>query len=195
MLQIIKKEDLLQLGKFAEKSANNLLSALETSKTRELWQLIHGLGIPQIGKQTAKDLEAEFRTLDAICNATEAQLVNMSGLGKTGATSIHNWFKQPENTEIINRLRESRLNFESNSKNLASGPLLGKIIVLTGSLPTLTRNQATELIEKLGGRISSSISKKTDYLLSGESAGSKYNKAIKLGIPVLSEQEFQSLIS
>ncbi len=194
-LYTLKKEDLLQLDKFAEKSANNLLSALETSKTGELWQLIHGLGIPQIGKQTAKDLEAEFKTLDAICNATEAQLVKMSGLGKTGATSIHNWFNQPENTKLINRLREYGLNFESNSKNLALGPLLGKIIVLTGSLPTLTRNQATELIEKAGGRTSSSVSKKTDYLLSGESAGSKYNKAIKLEIPVLSEEEFLSLLS
>lgn len=194
-LYTLKEEDLLKLDKFAEKSVSNLLTALEGSKKRELWQLIHGLGIPQIGKQTAKDLESEFKTLDKICNATLDQLVNMTGLGKTGATSIHNWFNQQENIEIINRLREYGLNFASSSKNTTSGPLLGKTLVLTGTLPSLNRNQATELIEKAGGRTSSSVSKKTDYLLSGESAGSKYNKAVKLGVTVLSEEDFLSLIS
>lgn len=194
-LYTLKEKELLTLDKFAEKSAGNLITALENSKTRELWQLVHGLGIPQIGKQTAKDLEAEFKELDNIRKATEARLIRMPGLGKTGASSIYQWFQQPENAELIDRLREYGLNFKSSSKDPASGPLLGKTVVLTGTLPTLNRNQATELIEKAGGRTSSSVSKKTDYLLSGESAGSKYNKAVKLGIPVLTEEQFLALIS
>ncbi|MBT64210.1 MAG: DNA ligase (NAD(+)) LigA [Puniceicoccaceae bacterium] len=194
-LYTLKKEDLLKLDKLAEKSANNLLKAIESSKTRELWQLIHGFGIPQIGKQTAKDLESEFKNLDDIINATKERLIQVAGLGQTGAASICNWFNQPENQEMISRLRSFGLNFESSANESQTGTLSGKTIVLTGTLPTLNRNQATELIEKAGGRTSSSVSKKTDYLLAGEAAGSKYNKAVKLGIPILSEEKFLSLIS
>ncbi|WP_269523348.1 NAD-dependent DNA ligase LigA [Coraliomargarita parva] len=194
-LYLLQVEQLLELDKFAEKSAQNLYDALQASKTRQLWQLIHGLGIPHVGKQSAKDLEANFESLDAIASASEEQLEEVDGVGSIMAQSIHAWFEDEANRDLIDRLRSQGLNFQSaRSEAPADGALSGKIVVLTGSLPTLTRSEATELIEAAGGRTSSSVSKKTDYVLAGEAAGSKYDKAVKLGIPILDEEAFQALI-
>lgn len=195
-LYSIKKEQLLELEKFAEKSADNLLNALTESKQRDLWQLIHGLGIPHVGKQSAKDLEQAFDSLDAIASASTDDLAAIDGIGNIMAESIHSWFQNTEKQLLIEQLKAAGLNFKSRRSPTPAGdlPLTGKTIVLTGTLPTLTRSQATEKIEAAGGRTSSSVSKKTDYLLTGESAGSKYNKAIKLGIPVLDEAAFLKLI-
>lgn len=191
----LKESDLINLDKFAEKSAQNLVKALEESKSRELWQLIHGLGIPHVGKQSAKDLEAHFDSLDAIAGASEEKLEEVDGVGSIMAQSIHAWFEDESNRELIERLRGHGLNFQSARKEApAEGPLAGKTIVLTGALPTLTRDEATELIEKAGGRTSSSVSKKTDYLLAGEAAGSKLAKAEKLGIGILDEAAFKTLV-
>ena len=188
-------EQLLQLDKFATKSANNLIQALDDSKNRELWRLIHGLGIPHVGKQSAKDLATAFTTLDALHAASESQLENIEGIGSIMAHSIVDWFAQPQNTQLIEKLRTHRLNFSAHpSGQTSDGPLAGKTIVLTGSLPTLTRDEATQQIEAAGGRTSSSVSKKTDYLLAGEATGSKYDKARKLDIPILDEAAFLSLI-
>ena len=193
-LYTLTEQDFLQLDKFAEKSAKNLVSALEISKSRQLWQLIHGLGIPHVGKQSAKDLETHFDGLDAIASATEEQLEEVDGVGSIMAQSIHAWFDDSENADMIERLRVCGLNFKSARSEQADGPLAGKIVVLTGTLPTLTRSEATELIESAGGRTSSSVSKKTDYVLAGEASGSKYVKAEKLGIPILDEAAFNALI-
>jgi DNA ligase (NAD+) len=193
-LYALKKEQLLGLEKFAEKSAQNLIDALQVSKTRDLWQLIHGLGIPQVGKQSAKDLESHFDSLDRIASATEKQLEEIDGIGSIMAQSIYAWFGDADNQTLIERLRNYDLNFQSKRSDQGDGPHVGKIFVLTGSLPTLTRNEATKLIEQAGGRSSSSVSKKTDYVISGEASGSKYDKALKLGIHILDEASFLDLI-
>ena len=193
-LYTLRIEQLLELDKFAEKSANNLIAALEASKTRCLWQLIHGLGIPHVGKQSAKDLEAYFDSLDAIASASVEALVEVDGVGSIMAQSLHAWFADPDHTTLIDRFRKYGLNFQSARIEIGDSALAGKIFVLTGSLPTLTRSEATAMIEKVGGRTSSSVSKKTDYVVAGEASGSKYAKAEKLGIVILDEDQFKHLI-
>ena len=183
----IAADQLLELDKFAEKSAQNLVSAIEASKQRDLWQLIHGLGIPHVGKQSAKDLEAHFRSLDTLSQAEEESLEAVDGVGSIMAQSIHAWFADPENRALIEGLRRHGLNFQSKAPLNTDGALSGKTFVLTGSLPTLSRDEASARIEKAGGRTSSSVSKKTDFLVAGEAAGSKYAKAEKLGVPILDE--------
>ena len=193
-LYTLRIEQLLELDKFAEKSANNLIAALEASKTRCLWQLIHGLGIPHVGKQSAKDLEAYFDSLDAIASASVEALVEVDGVGSIMAQSLHAWFADPDHTTLIDRFRKYGLNFQSARIEIGDSALAGKIFVLTGSLPTLTRSEATAMIEKVGGRTSSSVSKKTNYVVAGEASGSKYTKAEKLGIVILDEDQFKHLI-
>jgi len=194
-LYTLTTDQLVELDKFAEKSAQNLYDAIRGSKDRQLWQLIHGLGIPHVGKQSAKDLEAHFDSLDAIAEASEEQLIEVDGVGGIMAQAIHAWFEDDDNRALIDRLRGHGLNFRSaRGEAGGGGALTGKTLVLTGSLPSLTRDEATALIEKAGGRTSSSVSKKTDYLLAGETVGSKYAKAEKLGIPILDEAKFRELI-
>lgn len=186
---------LLELDKFAAKSASNLLAALEASKARALWQLINGLGIPHVGKQSAKDLEAHFDSLDAIACASEEQLEAVDGIGSIMAQSLHAWFENADNQLMLEGLRTSGLNFQSARGEQRDSPLAGKIFVLTGSLPSLTRSEASALIEQVGGRTSSTVSKKTDYVIAGEASGSKYAKAVKLGLTILDEAQFKALLS
>lgn len=190
----LKESDVLALDKFAEKSAKNLIDAIAASKRCELWQLIHGLGIPHVGKQSAKDLEANFDSLDAIASATEEQLEAVDGIGSIMAQSIHAWFDDADNRALVEELKAHGLNFQSGRKENPDGKLAGKVFVLTGSLPSLTRDEATAMIEAAGGRTSSSVSKKTDFLLAGEAAGSKYAKAEKLGVTILDEAAFRDLL-
>jgi DNA ligase (NAD+) len=194
-LYSLTEEQLLELDKFAAKSAQNLIAALEASKQRELWQLIHGLGIPHVGKQCSKDLEANFDSLDAIAIASEEELEAIDGIGSIMAQSIHAWFADRENQVLIEQLKTHGLNFKSARQTQINGALTGKTIVLTGTLPSLTRDEATKLIEAAGGRTSSSVSKKTDYVLAGEATGSKYSKAKKLGITILDESAFKALVN
>jgi DNA ligase (NAD+) len=194
-LYTLTEAQLLDLEKFAEKSAKNLITALEASKKRELWQLIHGLGIPHVGKQSAKDLEANFDSLNDIAGASEEQLEAVDGIGSIMAQSIHAWFDDADNQILVEQLKSHGLNFESSRQAQVDGVLNGKTIVLTGALPSLTRDEATQMIEAAGGRTSSSVSKKTDYVLAGEASGSKYSKAEKLGVAILDEAAFRELLS
>jgi DNA ligase (NAD+) len=159
-LYTLTEAQLLDLEKFAEKSAKNLITALEASKKRELWQLIHGLGIPHVGKQSAKDLEANFDSLNDIAGASEEQLEAVDGIGSIMAQSIHAWFDDADNQILVEQLKSHGLNFESSRQAQVDGVLNGKTIVLTGALPSLTRDEATQMIEAAGGRTSSSVSKK-----------------------------------
>lgn len=193
-LYTLTESQLLELDKFAEKSAQNLVLALNDSKTRALWQLLHGLSIPHVGKQSAKDLEASFDSLYALAAASEEELEAIDGVGSIMAQSIHAWFADETHRQLIERLRAQGLNFTSARSGDSDGPLSGKTIVLTGTLPSMTRGEATALIEAAGGRTSSSVSKKTDYLLAGEASGSKYTKAEKLGVQILDEASFRSLV-
>lgn len=193
-LYSLTEAQLLDLDKFAEKSAKNLISALEVSKRRELWQLIHGLGIPHVGKQSAKDLEAKFNSLEAIASATEESLEAIDGIGSIMAQSIHAWFADVDNRILIEQLKAHGLNFNSARQEDGTGILAGKTVVLTGSLPTLSRDEATQMIEAAGGRTSSSVSKKTDFVLAGEATGIKYVKAKKLKVSILDERAFLELL-
>ncbi|MDR2844895.1 MAG: NAD-dependent DNA ligase LigA [Puniceicoccales bacterium] len=212
----LEKEQLLRLDKFAEKSADNLLAALESAKRRELWRLIHALGIPNVGMQTAKDLARHFKTLDALGSATygdfrrkllgkkgqelsgEASLI--SGVGEVVARSILTWFSDPAHRELVEQLRAAGLNFSAEtaagSGNGSGGVpgVAGKTFVLTGTLPNLGRDAAREKIEAAGGRVSGSVSAKTDYVVAGAEAGSKLDKARELGVPVLDEAALLALL-
>ena len=194
-LYTLTEAQLLDLDKFAEKSAKNLIAALESSKRRELWQLIHGLGIPHVGKQSAKDLEAKFNSLEAMASATEESLEAIDGIGSIMAQSIHAWFADVDNRALIEQLKAHGLNFDSARQEDGKGILAGKTVVLTGSLPSLSRDEATQMIEAAGGRTSSSVSKKTDFVLAGEAAGSKYVKAKKLEVSILDEKAFRELLT
>lgn len=186
----LKAEQLLQLDKFGEKSAQNLIASIQDSRHRELWQLLHGLGIPQIGKQSAKELAQQFRSIDALAEANINELEAIDGIGAIVAHSIHDWFGQAKNQSLLTRLRAQQLNMEwvqDENTALTYQAFSGKVLVLTGSLPTLTREQAGQKIEAAGGRISSSVSKKVDFVVCGDAAGSKLKKAQALGIPILDE--------
>ncbi|HNX05743.1 MAG TPA: helix-hairpin-helix domain-containing protein, partial [Opitutales bacterium] len=189
-LYFLKKEDLVTLDKFGEKSADNLLAAIQESRTRELWRLLHALGIPQVGAQTAKDLARRFRSLDKLSQADEPALTSINGVGENVAGEIRAFFARPDKLELAGKLTGlcgiTPVPPPEESADAAL-PLSGKTIVLTGTLPTLKRDEAKELIEKAGGRTSGSVSKKTDYVLAGEDAGSKLDKARELGVPIVDE--------
>jgi DNA ligase (NAD+) len=195
-LYSLSKDQLLQLDKFAEKSADNLLQALEESKTRDLWRLIHGFGIPHVGASASKLLAKHFLSIDAVTKSSEETLVQIEGIGAIVAESIVSFFKDPIHQEMVERLTNAGLKTAEAAPD-SSGikdAVAGKTFVLTGTLPTLNRNVAKELIEQAGGKASGSVSKKTDYLVAGESAGSKLAKAQSLGVAILSEAELLELL-
>lgn len=187
-------DQVASLERMGEKSAQNFLDAVEASKSRELWRLIHGLGILHVGSGVAKALARQFPSLDAIAAASADDLKAIDEVGDVIAHSVSQWFQLPQNRELIDQLRRAGLKFESETyRAKATGAFTGKTFVLTGTLPTLKRDEAAAKIEALGGKVSSSVSKKTDYVVAGEEAGSKLEKARELGIAVLNEGEFLQL--
>lgn len=189
-LYILKKEQLTELDRFAEKSADNLIKAIEQSKSNNLDRLVFALGIRNIGAKAAKLLCARFKDIDSIINATAEEIEQIDGFGEIMAENVEKAFREPHRLEIIERFREYGLNMEYKSASEGSDMRFeGKTFVLTGTLPTMKRRDAQELIEKFGGKVSSSVSKKTDYVVAGEDAGSKLTKAQQLGIQILTEQE------
>jgi len=195
-LYTLKQDDLIELEKFGQRSADNLIRALNDSKSQELWRLIHGLGIPHVGAQSAKDLARHFHSIRQLMEADKVSLVEIDGVGEIVADSILSFFADKKNQDLIRRLGDYGLKLEEQSDSSAADetPLTGKTLVLTGTLPALSRDEATALIEKAGGKTSSSVSKKTDFLLAGENAGSKLSKAQKLGIKILDEATLRALI-
>ena len=202
-LYTLTKQQLLsdEVGKFQEKSASNLINAIENSKTQELWRLIFGLGISEIGERYAKDLATKFGSLDNLVNATLEEIQTIEGMGgKSGtqsvrAESILAFFADVHNREMIERLRASGLNFNAKITS-TNAELDGKIFVLTGTLKSMDRNSAKEKIEALGGRVASSVTKQTSFLVSdGEMSGSKMRKAQQLGTKIIFEDEFLAMIS
>jgi len=191
----LEKTDLLDLEKFAEKSSENLLRAIDESRNQEVWRLLHGLGIPNVGAGMAKDLIRRFRSMDALIAADEQTLESVEGVGAVLTASIQAFFEEPKNRQLIEELRVLGLKFEEEStgEETAEKPFDGKTFVITGTLQKFTRDEATAWIEARGGRVSSSVSKKTDYLLAGEEAGSKLRKAESLGVAVISEDDLRRL--
>ena len=194
-LYTLSQNDFLKLDKFKEKSAGNLYRSIQSSKSQELWRLIHGVGIPNVGKQAAKDLESQFLSMENLQSASYSELIQIGGIGATMAESIRTWFDDPDNQSMLNRLEAEGLNMDAQKPDSGEEQTLAnKTFVITGKFESMTRDEASELIERAGGKVSSSISAKTDYLIAGESAGSKLDKAQKLGVTIISDQELTQMI-
>lgn len=192
-LYTLSGNKLLQLDNFKEKSVNNLLNAIEKSKSNSLDRLVFGLGIRNIGQASAKLLCDKFGDLDNIMNASAEQISEIDGFGGVMAQSVYNAFHEEHMIELIKRLKECGINTKY-EKIQIDDRFAGKTFVLTGTLPTLKRSEAKALIEKYGGKASGSVSKKTDYVLAGEEAGSKLDKAQQLGIEIITEEQFKDMI-
>ncbi len=189
-------DDLANLERMAEKSAQNLLQALHNSKQTTLARFIYALGIRNVGESTAKDLARHFGSLDALLQADSEALLQVPDVGPIVAESILQFLAEQHNREVIQKLRETGIVWqESTGKQQASGVFTGKTLVLTGTLPTLSREAAKELIEQAGGKVSGSVSKKTDYVVVGSDAGSKLDKAQELGISILDEAGLLAILA
>lgn len=192
-LYTLRTADLMELDNFKEKSVSNLLTAIENSKQNTLDRLVFALGIRNIGQASAKLLCDKFGDLDNIMNATAEEISEIDGFGGVMANSVYKAFHEQHMVELVSKLKECGLNTEY-VKAQVDDRFAGKTFVLTGTLPTLKRDEAKALIEKYGGKASGSVSKKTDFVLAGEEAGSKLTKAQQLGIKIISEEEFMQMI-
>ena len=194
-LYSLQLEDLANLERMGPKRAQNLLAEIENSKQRDLGRLIYALGIRYVGERTAQALADYFKDIDSLTKVSLAELIQIEDVGPKVAESIDFFFKQHENIELINKLKKAGLNLSSKKKaKKGERPLAGQIFVLTGKLLDLSREEATEIIEDLGGAVSSSVSSKTTYVVVGDSPGLKLERARKLGIPTLEEKEFLKFI-
>ena len=192
----LKLEAIAGLERKAEKSASNLMAQIEASKGRDLSQLLYALGIRHVGERTAGLLARNFRSLERLSRATLEEIDDIHEIGMTVAESVRDWFDDPGNLELCERLRRAgvRTEMEELPQGGASGTFTGKQFVLTGKLETMTRDEARALIEALGGRVTSTVSKKTDYVVAGEEAGSKLEKAQALGLRVIDEAQLKELL-
>lgn len=192
----IKLEDISNLERKGEKSARKLIDQIEASKTHGLQRLLFGIDIRHVGERYAKILANHFRSIDRVAAATVEELDDIPEIGLTVAESVHAWFRNPGNIELIDRLKAAGVEMESSASAAAmlDERFMGKTFVLTGKLEKYTRDEAAKLIEDRGGRVSSSVSKKTDFVVAGEDAGSKLTKAEGLGVSVLNENEFESML-
>lgn len=179
---------------FAATSAAQLVAAIAASRSQPLSLLLFGLGIRHVGKTVAQLLARHLGSMDALAAASQQELASVPGVGPTIAEAVAHFFAEPRNRELVERLRKAGLTFEEASKIVTDGPLAGKTYVLTGTLPTLTRSEATSLIESAGGRVAGSVSKKTSGVIAGEEAGSKLDKARELGIEILDEAALLRLV-
>ena len=189
----LTKKDLLGLERFADKSAQNILDEIEKSKSLPLERVIYGLGIRMVGERTAQFLAEHFGSMGDLMKASRQELEEVNEVGPRIADSIREFFDEPRNRELVERLRDAKLTF-SGKKRERGTKLTGKTFVLTGTLVKYTRDEAKKLIEDAGGRVSGSVSKKTDYVVAGNDAGSKLDKAKELGVPVIEEKEMEKLV-
>jgi DNA ligase (NAD+) len=187
---------LAELERMAEKSASNVQAAIDNSKATTLARFIYALGIRNVGEVTAKDLARHFGTLDALMDASLEQLQEAPDVGPIVAASIASFFREDHNREVIEQLRAARVHWKEGEppKKAIAGPFTGKIVVLTGALAAMSRDEAKARIESLGGRVTGSVSKKTDYVVAGDEAGSKLDRARELGVAVLDEEKFLKLL-
>ena len=191
----LRFEDILTLENKKEKSAENLINALEKSKDNELYRLVYALGIPHIGLKAAQLLCGRFTTIEEVMNAEAAEINAIDGFGEIMADSVVQYFSLESTKHLISELKALGVKMTPSEKRAEGGVFEGKTFVLTGTLPTMSRKEASKIIEDNGGKTSSSVSKKTDYVLAGESAGSKLTKAQSLGVKIISEEEFLNMAS
>ena len=192
-LYSLKAEDIARLDRMGEKSAANTIAAIEKSKENDLWRLISALGIRQVGDKAAKILAARFGSFDALAAATEEELTAIDDVGQVTVRYLRQWLESPQSQDLLARLRAAGVNMTSRQERL-DDRFAGQTFVLTGTLERFTRDEAAAMIEQRGGRASGSVSKKTTYVVAGENAGSKLRKAQELNIPVLTEEEFLTLL-
>jgi DNA ligase (NAD+) len=193
-LYTLEASAIAQLEGLGEKSAANLIAAIEASKQQGLARLVYALGIRGIGQKAASELAAAFRTMEALMDATQESIMAIEGFGPVMALHVVDYFADAANRALINRLTELGLSMSHTGGAPISDRLLGQTFVLTGTLPTLSREEATRLIEEMGGKVSGSVSKKTSYLVAGERAGSKLDRANALGVPVIDETQLIDMI-
>ncbi len=192
----LSKDDIMTLEKKKDKSAENLVKAVEKSKSNDLYRTVFALGIRHIGQKAAKLLADKFRTLDNIANASMEDISSIDGFGEIMAESVYQYFQLDESKKLVEEIKSLGINTENLSapKNIdESNPFFNKTFVITGTLPNYKRTEAAEIIESMGGKVSSSVSKKTDFVLAGDEAGSKLTKAQSLGIKIIDESEFESM--
>jgi DNA ligase (NAD+) len=189
----IKKEDLIALERMADKSAQNIIDAIEGSKTKPLSKFLYALGIRNAGETTAEDLARRFTRLDDFFHLSEEALMEVEGIGPEVAASVHQFFMDKKNKESIERLKKAGVKVVE-PKEKEKGKFAGKTFVFTGALKDLGRDEARNVVESLGGMTASSVSKKIDFVVVGEDPGSKYDKAKELGIKILTEEEFKKMV-
>ena len=190
----LKKDDIKALKKDGEKFAQNLINSIEASKNRSMDKLICALGIRHIGTKSAKTLAKKYKSIENLQNATIEELTETNDVGEITAKSIYEFFKQEQTKDLLSKLEKAGVNMKDEEEEIEDERFYGKTFVLTGSLEKYTREEATQIIEQFGGKTSSSVSKKTDYVLAGEEAGSKLIKAQELGVAIINEEEFEKMI-
>ena len=194
-IYMLKKENLIELPRFADKSAGNLIEAIEKSKDRDLARFIYALGIPNVGEHMARVLADRFKTLDALINAKEEDLLDINEVGPETVDSILSFFREKRNRDEIERMKKLGIKATLVKTKEKKGSILnGKVFVFTGSLKSFSRGEAKRLVEELGGRAASSVSRNVDYVVVGEKPGSKYDKAKKLGLKIVDEENFKKMI-
>jgi DNA ligase (NAD+) len=190
-LYALTAEQLGQLPGFKEKKISNLLRGIEASKDRPLWRLLVGLNIRHVGSHVAQLLARAFGSIDALARASVEEIDAVPGIGPEIARSVHGWFRDPANRRLLEKLRAAGVRMADEPRAEApTGPLAGKTIVLTGGLATMTREEAVRAAEEAGARVASSVSRKTDFVVVGENPGSKYERALELGVETIDEEEF-----
>ena len=193
-LYSIKTDDICSLEGFGNKSADNLISAINNSKNNEFYRFIYALGIRHIGNKAAKLLVNKFNTIDEVLSASVDEIASIDGFGEIMAKSVFDYFSMPQTVSMIDNFKEIGINMVSENEELSDNRFDGKTFVLTGTLEKYKRSDAAKIIESMGGKTSSSVSKKTDFVLAGDAAGSKLDKATELGVTIISEQEFEEMI-
>lgn len=190
-----KKSEITKLEKWGVRSMDNLLKAIEDSKKLPLHRILYGIGIRFIGEGAAKILAKNFSRIEELQKADRDKLLSINEIGEKMADAVLEFFSNPIEIEILERLKVAGCNFESEtfSQIVEDSAFSGKTVVLTGELSTMTRNQAKEMLEKFGAKVASSVSKKTDFVVAGENAGSKLAKATELGVKILSEEDFLAM--
>jgi DNA ligase (NAD+) len=186
----LKVEQLVELDRFADKSAENLVEAIGESKKQPLSRLLFGLGIEGVGEVVARQLARHFGTMERIANASEDEVLEVRGTGEAIAQAVVGWFSDPQAVNLVARLEEKGLTMDE-PRAASSGALKGRTVVITGTLPTLSRQEATDLVEGCGARVTSSVSKKTSFVVAGADAGSKLAKAHELKVEVIDEEELK----
>ncbi len=189
------REELIEKGIIGkEKNTDKLLDTIEKAKENDAYKLLTGFGIPNVGKAAAKAIMKHFKDIETLSHASMDELQDVNDIGEVSAECIRRFFLDETNRKIVERLKEANVNMSAAVEEVLESAISGKTVVVTGTLPSLGRKEAQELIEKYGGKAAGSVSKKTDYVLAGEAAGSKLTKAQELGIPVLNEEEFKALL-